>query len=371
MEEKYAISSREKMKWVLSQLADEESEFIFEKRRQYNLSKDYKYIHEIIDKYVPEFSDCKWYPDKEQEFIQAIQNSKKKVVIFGAGYYGKRVLELCKKNVTVDFFCDNDSEKWNTIIEGIITLSPEELLKQDSVGDFVIIVSPKYAYNEIIDMLLKNGIEPGHIFKFVDYAEMSLRSQYFDDKLLHFEQEEIFVDGGCFDFGTSEIFINKMEKLGGKCKKIFAFEPDEANICRCKKRIEKIGFDNADLVCGGMWSVDGYIHFSSLQNGSSHILLGEGHTDENLIQVYALDSYITEKVTFIKMDIEGAELEALKGAKNLIKKYRPKLAVCLYHKEEDIWEIPYYIKTLVPEYKLFIRHYSNYENETVLYAQCE
>ena len=70
------------------------------------------------------------------------------------------------------------------------------------------------------------------------------------------------------------------------------------------------------------------------------------------------------------MDVEGAELEALKGARNLIERDKPKLAICLYHKDDDIWEIPYYIKKLVPEYKLYIRHYSNYQCETVLYAVC-
>lgn len=68
------------------------------------------------------------------------------------------------------------------------------------------------------------------------------------------------------------------------------------------------------------------------------------------------------------MDIEGAEMEALKGAENILKRDKPKLAICLYHKREDMWEIPYLIKSIKPEYKFFIRHYSNYEGETVLYA---
>ena len=68
------------------------------------------------------------------------------------------------------------------------------------------------------------------------------------------------------------------------------------------------------------------------------------------------------------MDIEGAELEALKGAEETIKRYRPKLAICVYHKPEDIVEIPKYILNINPDYKLYLRHYSDNAGETVLYA---
>ena len=87
-----------------------------------------------------------------------------------------------------------------------------------------------------------------------------------------------------------------------------------------------------------------------------------------LIKAVALDDCISDLVTFIKMDIEGAELEALKGSREILKRYRPRLAISLYHKKEDLEEIPVYIKELVSEYKLYIRHYSNAGVETVLYA---
>ena len=75
-----------------------------------------------------------------------------------------------------------------------------------------------------------------------------------------------------------------------------------------------------------------------------------------------------ERVDFIKMDIEGSELEALKGAKNTIKRHKPRLAICIYHKIEDFYTIPKYIKELVPEYKLYVKHHTDREWETVLYA---
>jgi hypothetical protein len=69
------------------------------------------------------------------------------------------------------------------------------------------------------------------------------------------------------------------------------------------------------------------------------------------------------------MDIEGAELNALRGAEKTILKYRPKLAICVYHKPEDIWEIPAYILSLHGDYRLYLRHYDICSPcETVLYA---
>ena len=75
-----------------------------------------------------------------------------------------------------------------------------------------------------------------------------------------------------------------------------------------------------------------------------------------------------KKVTFVKMDIEGAEPQALRGAENIIRTQKPRLAICIYHDLKHLWEIPFYIKNLVPEYKIYLRHHTNLEYETVCYA---
>ena len=75
-----------------------------------------------------------------------------------------------------------------------------------------------------------------------------------------------------------------------------------------------------------------------------------------------------ERITFIKMDVEGAELKSLMGACNTIRRDRPKLAISIYHKDKDMVRIPLYIRSLIPDYRLYVRHYSNNANETVLYA---
>lgn len=69
------------------------------------------------------------------------------------------------------------------------------------------------------------------------------------------------------------------------------------------------------------------------------------------------------------MDIEGAELNALKGGEKLIRKYKPKLAICVYHKPEDIFELPQYLLQLNPDYKFWIRKYGQFYTDMVLYAK--
>ena len=88
------------------------------------------------------------------------------------------------------------------------------------------------------------------------------------------------------------------------------------------------------------------------------------------VPVISIDEAIDpeDRVTIMKMDIEGSELEGLKGARKTIQRDKPKLAICIYHRLEDMTEIPLYIKELVPEYKLYVRHHSSCDSETVLYA---
>lgn len=89
---------------------------------------------------------------------------------------------------------------------------------------------------------------------------------------------------------------------------------------------------------------------------------------EEKVRVYQLDSVIEEPVTFIKMDIEGSEKEAILGARRIITEYKPKLAICIYHKVEDFWEIPLLIKALNPDYNIYIRNYEDRIDETICYA---
>ena len=100
-------------------------------------------------------------------------------------------------------------------------------------------------------------------------------------------------------------------------------------------------------------------------SGGAHI----AETGETTVKITTIDS-LGIAPTFIKMDIEGHEIPALYGVKNTIIKHKPKLAISIYHKGSDLWEIPLLIKSWIPEYKMYIRHHSANFCDTVLYATC-
>jgi len=89
----------------------------------------------------------------------------------------------------------------------------------------------------------------------------------------------------------------------------------------------------------------------------------------HLVQTITLDdTFPGFPATFINMDIEGAELEALRGAVRMICDHRPDLAICVYHSPGHLWEIPLFLQALVPEYRFYLRNYTSFVSETVLYA---
>lgn len=351
------------VKKIYDSLMDEKSQQIFGLRLLYNLTKDYNYLLDMIS-YISEFDSSK------NEVFSEFYNSYKKIskeypkskfIIYGAGKYGNYIYDLFS-NLNWYCFCDKDTNKQKENYCGLKVISPEELISNHK-EDFVVIGTLDYE-NEIHNELISMGFPDDHIlsgnldFKF----EILFDKQYFENNLILPQENEIFVDAGCFNCETSLLF---KKWSNGKYEKIYAFEPDRSNYEKCKKVIKQENIKNIELFNAGLWNKKEVLHFNSEANSSSRII---ENGDYN-VNVISLDEVLNgEKATFIKMDIEGAELEALKGAKKTIVTYRPRLAICIYHKPEDILEIPLYLQSLVPDYKFYIRHYSNHAIETVLYA---
>ncbi|MCI7785795.1 MAG: FkbM family methyltransferase [Succinivibrio sp.] len=157
-----------------------------------------------------------------------------------------------------------------------------------------------------------------------------------------------------------------MKQTKGKYKKIISFEPDEKNFKKLKSLVEKHGLQGVEIKKQATGSKNGKIGFVSSGNMGAKVI--DNQIEGNIVEVVALDNYKNEFPTIIKMDIEGFELEALKGAENIIRTLKPKLVICIYHKILDFYEIPMYLKSLVPEYKFKVRQHEPGFCETVLYA---
>ncbi len=197
------------------------------------------------------------------------------------------------------------------------------------------------------------------------YAEVLLGTigkQYFD--VFSPCRNEIVIDCGTYD-GTTELEI--AEWTNYNYRKIYALEPNLANCQKCALFYAKRGLKNIELIQKGSWSKDTVLSFSIEQNEkSAGGRIGSG-TEQ--VPVTTIDHIVGhDKITFIKMDVEGAELESLRGAAETIQRDAPKLAICIYHKFEDLWTIPEYILKLNSHYRFYMRHYTSYIYETVLYA---
>lgn len=194
-----------------------------------------------------------------------------------------------------------------------------------------------------------------------DMPVYSKDDQYFVKDVVPLTENEVFIDCGAFDGDTMKAFIKTTK---GKYQSIVCFEPVE----EFHKRLEKRGQGKrVTAVCAGVYKESTTLQFNAEAGKGSSISSNAENTIS--VPVRAIDDVPECKdATFIKMDVEGSELDALKGAKQTILKNKPKLAVCLYHRPKDFIEIPKWIHNLVPEYKLYVRHHSYSINETVLYA---
>ncbi|MDE6847163.1 MAG: FkbM family methyltransferase [Lachnospiraceae bacterium] len=344
------------IKLIYDKMADTISQEIFINKLVYSLTGHVDSLKNVI----------RTYPSGK-DFIERLDQAiiaKRKICIFGTGTWGKSILNSYPD---VNFFCfvDNDLSKCGRKIGGLPVIHFNEWIKKNE--DMTVIISTKLYHKEIYAQLVAHRISDELIINAGEMINDANRIQYFDlselknDKI----EDEVFVDAGAFDGQSSAMFA----LWAGKYKKIFALEPDPQNREKCKETLKSIDAEY-EILPFGAWDRTEELSFVSGLNGASHIENNEqiGVEKKVTVQVDKLDNLIHEKISFIKMDIEGAEINALKGAEKMIKTYKPKLAICVYHKKEDIWEIPRLILSYVPEYKLYLRHYSLSKDETVLYC---
>ena len=195
--------------------------------------------------------------------------------------------------------------------------------------------------------------------KNLDYMKkyiVDVKGQYFED-FLNFGENEVFVDAGGFDGQTSIEFTKHCQKY----KAIYIFEPDSINLKLAKENLST--FKNVNFIAKGLSNQKDTLRFDTGSGSASSI----SETGNITIEVDTLDNMVEEKVTFIKMDIEGAEGLAIEGMKNHILNDHPKMAISVYHKADDFWKLSKQILDIRDDYDLYMRHYTEGIYETVIF----
>lgn len=355
--------------------------------------------------------------------ISLIMSRKNPVIIYGAGKMGRIFkTNLAKFGVDILAFADSNPNLWGRDIDGIKIISPKKLKKNYSHKPILIaslvyeteiyeklcqmqfpliyplcflnykypdvFISPEYfqKFNSLFSLKNQSDIlkismlwedeESEKVFlnlikfhltfnKFFIKAVKSKYQQYFEPNILSFNQKEVFLDCGAY---TGDSVAQFCKEVSNKFKKIYSFEPDQENFLKLCESIKKINSSRIIPVDKAVYSSTKEIKFCETNNVDARI----DYKGKNsvIISAVSIDDFLKnkEEATFIKMDIEGAETEALLGAKAVIQKSKPKLAISVYHKDLDLWQIPLLIKRLNKDYRIYLRHYSNEIIDTVCYA---
>jgi len=192
----------------------------------------------------------------------------------------------------------------------------------------------------------------------------SFDKQYVPKDILPAMESINYVCCGAFD-GDS---IRKIIGTYGRLVSVCSFEPDPINyskLCNYTFHNKNEISDNIINVPCGVYSETKSLRFAAGDSLSSTI----DAKGDSVIQVVSLDDMISgSNVTYITMDVEGAELEALNGAENTLKQQTPNLAISIYHYPEHLWDIIIYLLNLKLGYKFYIRNYSGFTYESILYA---
>jgi len=354
------------------------------------------------------FSEVLKEIDKLKPIFDAINNNKENIALFGAGRASSAVKEYLKtKGFIIKCFIDNNPSKIGQNIDGIPIVSANSPSTKDVSA---IIITVKSYVKEIKTQLSEFSCLSFDEWFMIENTEkyQEIRDHYFEDlkskkvldtlmlavlkgddsyylEIAEPEQyfaltpflnsgKESFVDIGSYVGDAVEKFI---WTNCGSYEHIYVFEPGVKQFKSLQKRISRLidewclDENSISLIQAGAAEKNGKASFNSTGETvlqSTNLDFCEDNT-ANAIQVFSLDSKLeNKKISFIKADIEGMEVSMLKGAENLIKTNRPKLAICTYHNAADLIDIIDILKNLVPEYKYALRHHAVNSSETVLYC---
>ena len=340
------------------------------------------------------------------------------IVLFGAGHLGKYIATgLAKAGIRIRAFADNNPKMWGRDVRGFPVLKPEDAVQEwGADSSFVVtiyhgsavrkqlrglgckVVVPFvplcWKYGEIF--IPESGLDYPHSIRdneesirdcfhlFADEASRrefveQLRFRYWLDSdsmtpsklpkqtyfLVPARKDEVFADCGALDGDSIRAFI---EHSGGQFERVIGFEPDPHSnklLSNYLASLPEPMRSHATAFPYAVGSRNEWVEFNVTSSAASKMTTGGSAK----VECRKLDDVPwPETPTYIKMDIEGAEPEALAGGSQLLASKLPVLAVCVYHRSQHLWEIPSYIHSISDDYDIFLRRYAEDCWELVCYA---
>ena len=333
----------EEMHTIYSHIVDEKSREIYRNRLLMTFTGDIRYIRKLV-----------LATDVGKDF-EIFLKSNSNIYLYGAGIRGNRVVQMFPEMNWRGYI----DRKQKGTCNRLKIVKPEEL---EIENDAVVLITNLEEYDEIKESLVARGIDRNVIFTLNDFEIKAHHNQYFEERCIKYfkDTQGAFLDAGCFD---GEDCIKFSESSLNHNATIYAFEPDEINYINCKKVLAR--YNNSEVFNLGLSDVKQQTYFMSDKGECSRI------TDQgdSIINIDTIDSVLRgKKIGFIKMDIEGSEKKAILGAKVHIEQDKPNMMISIYHKLEDIIEIPRLLLEMNPDYRFALGHYSVCNADTVLYA---
>lgn len=342
------------------------------------------------------------------EFVKKRKKEAKTICLYGTGNFYENYVQHMER---YDYVCDSNPEKWGRLYNGRVCISPQQLTELDSVVVFVMLGNYKEVVEELrhrniecyffgdlhlniynehyhaswfeknrkemleaLDLFedeiskqiyveaICNRIAPQYAGK--TFHEMEEKGEYFGTGIFDIGKDECYVDAGAYDGDSIRAFE---EAVKGNFEKIYGFELDFRNYSAMKRSLDIFNDNRIQLFNMGISCEEKEVGIVGAGYGARI-----EESESQSVKLGRLDTILHGKrITLIKMDVEGAEMDGLRGAENIISIQHPKLAISVYHKLNDMWEIPQYIKNMCKEYKIYLRHHTAVAWDTDCYAYVE
>ena len=346
-----------------------------------------------------------------------------KVVLFGSGNLGRQAAKLLRGiGIEPLAFTDNNPDRWGTEVEGLPVLEPAEAARRYG-SDSTLLVTiwnefhwfsetqqkmsdlgcsqiapytwlhwrfpeallpcllndrPHLVYEDKLRVLAASTIWADEQSAQLYVTNVRLRAlgqlgdlpgrpaenTYFPMDILALTETEHFLDCGAT---RGEMTQDVLLKFGDSFATFHALEADQISFERLAgyhRQLSEPIRTKVILYNLAVGAKRGIVHFTSTGGTGSKI------SDVGVkVECVPIDELFENKpLTFLKMDIEGAEFDSLLGARKVIERDRPVLAICLYHTQNDLWRIPLLVREMLPEHQLFLRAYEGDGFQTVLFA---